>query len=563
MAFCLIKPVAEQFKRMIESGELRASDLIKMTSEQRHAAFAKVVGAENAKPVNSLFESRLLLKNQKAAFLNWADKIVGNAKARPDIISKINKLDRVLNPAEKSAFLKDLAAQKLGTDVSFEQVKKISELASQVRAFKESALAGKDRVKYGEKLVEFHDYMNSLKESRNKISLKDIKNAPVQSLGKGISNLGGLAKSLKASLDNSVIGRQGLKTLFSHPSVWLKNSIKSFEDMVRAFGGKEVVSKVKAEVLSRPNALNGLYEKEKLALGNIEEAYPTSLPEKIPVLGRAFKASEAAFNAFQLRTRADVFDKLVQIADKTGGDIKGIGQLANSLTGRGNIGKFEHAATTLNNLFFSPRFLKSNIDFLTAHRFDSDMGSFAKKRAAINLAKTIGGIASILAISNAVAPGSVEVDPRSSNFGKIKIGDTRFDVSGGMSSILTLAARLFSMSTKSSLSGKVTPLNSGGFGSRTGVDVVEDFIEGKLAPIAGVLRDYLKGHDMSGQKPTLASTANNLLTPLPITNYNELKDHKNSAPMLAAMIADALGIGTNTYSKDDYKKKKTLNKIKD
>jgi hypothetical protein len=54
----------------------------------------------------------------------------------------------------------------------------------------------------------------------------------------------------------------------------------------------------------------------------------------------------------------------------------------------------------------------------------------------------------------------------------------------------------------------VSPLNSGGFGSKTGLDVVHDFFENKLSPAASIVRDVLK----------------------------------------IAMIADALGIATNTYS---------------
>src|SRR5262249_15726909 len=143
---------------------------------------------------------------------------------------------------------------------------------------------------------------------------------------------------------------------------------------------------------------------------------------------------------------------------------------------------------------------------------------------------------------------------RSSDFGKIKIGDTRFDVSGGMSSILTLADRLARMSTKSSTTGKVTPLNARDkkgnpvFGGQTGTDVVFNFFENKLSPTASVVRDLIKGQDFNGKKPTVLGEANNLFTPLPITTYLELQKDPNSADKLLALMADALGISTNTYA---------------
>ena len=54
----------------------------------------------------------------------------------------------------------------------------------------------------------------------------------------------------------------------------------------------------KAEIYSRKNYLNGLYEKgSKLDIGKGEEEFPTSFPEKIPVLGSLFKASEVAYTS--------------------------------------------------------------------------------------------------------------------------------------------------------------------------------------------------------------------------------------------------------------------------
>ncbi len=554
MSFCLLKPEVEKFVEALKTGEINPVKLAEMTSKERRDYLSDIVGKENAKEVNALFESKLLLKNQQQGMINWAKKTAGlKPEVRRDLISRIEKMDKVLDPKERDLFLEDLASTKLGTDVTFEEAKYITEVSNKVVEAKAKIKEGspdgsEERLAYGRELVKLNDFVNDLKAKNTDTLLQQIKESPGTAVVEGISNLGGLAKSLKASLDNSVIGRQGLKTLFSNPSIWRKNSLQTFKDMVQQFGGKEVVKEVMADVLSRKNALNGLYRKEKLAIGNIEEAFPTSLPEKIPLLGRAFKASQAAFEGFQYRTRADVFDKYVEIAEKTGADIEGIGKVANALTGRGDMGKLEPMADKLNTLLFSPRFLKSNIDLLTAHAFDKGMGSFARKKAAENLIKTVGGIGTVLTIANAVMPGSVETDPRSSDFGKIKVGDTRFDVAGGMASLVTLASRLGTMSSKSSTTGKVTPLNSDKYGARTGIDVAKDFILGKFAPLPGAVRDILKGQDFQGNKPTLKSTAVNLLAPLPFQNAVEASKNPNSAPLMLRIILDGLGIGASTYS---------------
>lgn len=556
-SFCLPKDLSSKFLARLKSGTIDPQRLSDMSSKERHAFFEKMIGEENAKHVNALFESKLLLKNQQQGIINWAKKVGGlKPEAMKDIISKVNKMTEILNPENEAAFLEDLVSHKLGTTVTMEEAGKISELAKKVSEKKEEMEKGGDRLKYGKARVEFGNYINSLKEEAGNKTLMDRIKNPMDTL----VDAAGASKSIKASFDNSAIFRQGWKAMWTHPDVWLKNSKKSFADIWNTFGGKAVMDELNADIVSRPNY--DLMKKAKLAVGTIEEAYPSHLNQikKIPLVGKAYKASETAFTAFLHKTRADIFDKYVDIAKSNGVDltektqVESLGKLVNSLTGRGNLGGFERSANAFNNIFFSPRFLKSHIDVLTAHQFQKGVTPFVRKQAAINLLKIIGGTAAVLATANAVAPGSVEKDPRSSDFGKIRVGNTRFDVSGGMSSLATLAMRLLTMSSKSSISGKVKKLNSGEFGSQTGADVFYNFLENKLSPAASVLKDIMKGRDFQGNKPTVLGEAKNLFVPLPITNYQELKNDPESANILATMIADALGIGTNTYSGKKKKK---------
>lgn len=567
MNFCLPKDRVEAFTEGLRSGEINPDALMKMTSKERSEFLGKYVGEGAAKRVNAEFESKTLLKNQQLGMINWAKNVSGIKPAvRRDLVKRIQDLEKVLDPKEQEAFLEDLASVRLGANVTKEEAQTVANLS---KTLQESATkmnkdytfpTFEDRMDYGRNLVKMEDYVSDLKNETKKFQLGDLKSDPIGSTGRGLLNAAGLTKSLTASLDNSVIGRQGLKILLTHPKIWAKNSRQTFVDMWRTWGGKKVMEEVRAEIASRPNALNGTYRREKLALGNHEEDFPTSLPEKIPVLGRAFKGSENAFTAFQYRTRADLMDQFVKLAEKTGGDIKGMGLIANSLTGRGNIGKLEPVSPILNNVFFSPRFMKSNIDALTGQIADrGKMGKLARKEAAKNSIKIISGIAGILTLARAVAPDAVDLDPRSTDFGKIKVGNTRFDVAGGMGAYATLAGRLLTGQSKSG-SGKVTELNSGEFGSRTTWDTVLDFFTNKFSPSASIVKDFWKGKDFEGNKPTIEGSIGKLVTPIGIQNYMELENDPESADTLAAVIADALGIGTNTYSnqlKDSWKNSST------
>lgn len=561
MSFCLPPEFTKPFLQAIKDGRLNPGELAQMSSAERNAAFAKIIGEDLATPTNALFESKLLLKNQQQGIITWARSVGGlSPREVTDLATKISKLDRVLNPENEAAFLADLAAHKVGAKVSLEEARDITNLGMKAQDLKAkiepgSPLMSPDRMEYGRALYDFTEYIKELKKSAKQLTFEDFKKAPGKTVGRAVVNTAGLAKSLKATLDNSVIGRQGWKVLFTSPTVWARNSLRSFSDIVRTFGGKDVMREVFADVNSRPNALNGSYKQEGLAIGTTEEAFPTSLPERVPGVGRAFKASETAFTAFQYRTRADLFDRYKQIIERSGGDISGLGKLANSLTGRGTFGqRGESAATIANNLFFSPRLVKSHIDLLTAHAFDSNISPAVRRIAAVNLVKVIVGIGAILQVAKAINPKSVEEDPRSADFGKIRVGDTRFDVSGGMSSLVTLASRIGPLLagqeaySKSSTTGKLSQINSGKYGAQTGLDVLVDFGSNKLSPAASVVKDLLKGADFSGQKPTLVGEAKNLFLPLPIANYQELRDNPNSANIIAALIADGLGIATNTYS---------------
>lgn len=551
--WCLPREIADRFKAAIVSGKIRPDKLAEMTSAERHAFLAGIIGEKNAGPANVAFESKLLLKNQEQGIINWAQAMLGGEKtpAGKDVVARVRKLDTLLSPAAEDKFLGELAETKLGMRVSFEEAGKIAELSKNVADAEDKMNHGGDRMDFGRAVVALRNYLGHLKYEAIRPKLQDFKDAPASTAKKVLGEAAGISKAIKASLDDSAIFRQGWRVMFTHPRVWYRNSIKSFADIVHTMGNRPVMDEIEADVLSRPN--RQLYYDARLAVGVVEEAFPTRWPEKIPLFGRLYKASENAFTGFQYRNRADIFDLYVDVAKRYDVDLKdlhevrSIGTLVNALTSRGNLGRLEPIANTVNNVFFSPRSVKSHIDFLTAHAFDGTSG-FAKKQAAINLLKVVLGTAAILALAKAFMPESVEKDPRSANFGKIKIGDTRFDVTGGMASLVTLASRLITMSMKSSTTGRIADLHSGKYGQSTGSDVVYNFMENKMSPAASLVRDLLEGKQYGGAPLTVAGEAKNILVPFPISNYMELRDNPNSANTILAMLADALGIATNTYS---------------
>jgi len=432
---------------------------------------------------------------------------------------------------------------------------------------------------YGRAQVAMNDYIKLLQDPTKDMGIidtakntdwMDVAKHPVRTL----FDASGISKALNSSMDDSGIFRPGIKMLATNPKEWAKNAGQSFIDIFHEFGDKNAMDELDAWIVSRPKYMDGTYKKAKLAVNVTEEAFPSSLPEKLPsYLGKAFKASEAAFTGLQKRNRIYAFEKWLQLAKDDGVELteqrmRNIGSLANSLTGRGNLGKAEGIADTLNKTFYSFRNLKGNWDTITAHAFDKGMrvdtkgiesqDMWARKLAAKNLIKTAGTIGGALMVADMIAPDSVEWDPRSSDFGTIKVGNTRFDITGGMKSIVTLVARgMISPDsegnwgigrTKSSTTGLVSPLNTGEYGAKTVKDVAVDFFGNKLSPIAGQARDWiLTGTDFEGNKPTIANSALSLVTPFPASSAQKTLKDPNAAPFVLTMLADALGIASSTY----------------
>jgi len=569
--FCLTKQFVEKFLKALKSGEVNPEKLAEMSSKERRAYLEKLVGKENAIEVNSLFESKILLKNKQAGYIAWAKKVSGiTPQAKRDIISRIEKLQNVLDPKEEQKFLEDLASKRLGVEITEDEAKTLADLSKKsqdlrTKADKDGVFPNKeDRLAYGTAQVNLENFFGGLKLQSKHISFKE---QPVKKILELVSEVPGTMKSIVASLDNSFFGRQGVKTLYTHPTVWVKSFINSWKDIAKqslakgkwyTSGDDAVMNAIKADIYSRPNALNGKYNAGGYGLSVLsEEAYPSSLPERIPVLGRLFKASEVAYNGAALRMRADLADMFISKMEKMGvntlktDEAVGMGHLISSLTGRGNIAMTAEQSAAANKLFFSIKFLKGNFDILTAHLFDAKVSKEVKKEAALNLAKIVASVAGILTIAKIFDKNSVDEDPRSTNFGKIKLFGHWTDITGGMGSLVTLASRLtptyhdgeLGFWSKSS-TGNYTNLGTK-YGLATPLDVLEGFFEGKLSPSAGILRDIWTRKTYSGEPVTL-QTELFKQTPLSINTFNQLMKDPSSSFIVGSMILDGLGFSVSS-----------------
>lgn len=571
MSFCLIKSEAEKLKQAIIDGRIDPKKMAQMSSAETRSFLGSILSPENAREVNLLYEKKLLLVNQNRAVANLFRDLTGlSEKSKLEMADKIRlrlekKNQRIFNPDVRDKVLEevrsDALSRKYRSDISTEEASKIVELSKNVDASlakiqEDSPMRSPERIQYGIDYVLRNDFVSGLiRDSRRLPGREYLK---PKNYGRGIVKLGGITKSMLSSLDDSFFGTQGIKLMYTNTDLWAKQLAKSFQNFGKELIGRDAMMPIKADVFSRKNALNGAYN-HGLDIGiQAEEAFPSALPEKIPGLGRFFKGAESAFNGAALRLRADLFDRIYDLAEKTGTDmtdkvqLEAISSLVNSMTGRGSLGKLSPLGETVNNLAFSAKFFKSNWDTLTAHLLDPKATSFTKKIAAKNLLKIVVGVAGIQTLANLLAPGSAERDIRSSNFGKIKHGEKTTDITGKMSSIITLASRLvptlhdgeWGFWSKNS-KGEYRNLVDGAYGQQNALDVFESFWEGKTAPLASLVRDLWKGKNYSGNKVTPGNALLGLITPLGV--QSGIKNSKDKTePLLPTLILDFVGFQTNT-----------------
>lgn len=597
--FCIPRFTLDKLKGAFKSGEIsieKLYDLFEKDPSSMEAIFDNYLGDKLGQKVSSEFE-KAFISNQKDALTKVVEKTFNPKQKdlRSNFVKRLEKTDKFLKEKDLDQFLSALANEKLGMrNVSEPEIQTMLDKKKEYENLQDkipddSPIRSDERIKYGLALDDFKSYVADLKERTTPLSAKELAIHKLTHPGEVLYDIGNITKSALSTLDNSFFGRQGIKELLTPWSGgtarWAKNFIKSWGDIGRqltakaedkSFFGKQSdapMKAIKADIFSRPNALNGKYAADPNGyhLGvTSEEAYPSTLIERIPIIGRLFKASEVAFNGGALRMRADLADALIARAEKNGVDVmdkaeaKSLGNLTGMMTGRGDIGKLNVVGKQINALAFSIKFLKANFDTLFSPitlgkaLLEGDKeGLFAKKQAALNLLQIVSTIGSIAVIANTLHPGTFQTDPRSTNFGKLKINNHFIDITGGLGSIVTLISRMIPDKNgnfwETNSLGKRTQVNTGKFGAPTVLDGVNDFIEGKLSPVAGTLRDLAKGQNYQGEVPTPENIIPNLVTPISIQNFEQLKNPSFGDALLVG-ITDGLGFNTSTPTKQKKKK---------
>jgi len=404
-----------------------------------------------------------------------------------------------------------------------------------------------------------------------------------------------LARAGMAGMDLSAVGRQGGFIGAGNPL----RAIKAQKQMFQALSSKSA-QRIQREILEGSvNSIN--YKRSGLHLGDLdgalssaEEVFQSDLLGKIARTGKIgelatapTRASQRAFTVYLNKLRADSFDAMYRSLAKNGtptqGEMEAISNFINVATGRGNLRKFEAAAEGLSTIFFAPRYVASRFQLITGSPIFKKNAGRARKLIIIEYAKTLGGLATMYSLVHLGASTifkdediSVEIDPRSSDFGKIKIGNTRIDPLFGIAQTATLLARilpipqikdgkvgLFGLKTKLIKSGEVKSLRNVGFGETGFSDVLlNKFLRTKFSPLFGAPIDFAAGKNVVGQTTSLTgidteeSILLNLVTPMAFRDIVDAMKEQGIPKGAAIGIVAMFGLGVQNFDANRRRKTK-------
>lgn len=341
-----------------------------------------------------------------------------------------------------------------------------------------------------------------------------------QSIVDAIVSILNIPKSIKSSIDLSG-GRQAQMIMQGHPEEGLAaigKGAHSFASQAAADAVTNLIIKSKYGAKSTYGGVESILDRSGLflsnfskGLGQMEENFASSIANKIP----GVKQSARAFSTMLNYLRITRFEAMAGEMEKRLGVATGqapikqyqdIADAINKMTGRGNLGyktidvvrdgkvvgtrqvEVGHdLLTAANTIFFSPRLNLSRlqIPFLIFSKSPEVRKEVMRNLAAFNSQNLI-----LLTALSKAGLADVELDSRSSDFGKIKVGNQRLDPWGGYQQYMVAASRLATGQTKTQ-SGNVISVQRG--------EVAGNFGRTKLSPTLGKGIDILSGQNMVGE----------------------------------------------------------------
>lgn len=368
------------------------------------------------------------------------------------------------------------------------------------------------------------------------------------------------ARALMTTGELSFILRQGKMVALSRPI----QTAKALPDMFRALlANEQRAHEIDLQIHNHPDAAAARTAKlhlveEGVSLHKQEEIMMGRWVGKIPVVKNFNRAAQVFLNRIRFDTWQALRKSLSKSGTPTSEEDRQIAMFVNESTGRGGLGKLEPAAVPLARAMFSPRYYASRLQLAAGHSLWG--GTMRSRRIiATEYARSLVGLGLYYSMLIAAFKGGdddeergrVELDPRSTDFGKVQVGNTRLDPLAGLSQVIVLASRTATGEKKTTTKREVQPIRGPEvkFGGDKWSDIMARHLRGKLHPVPASIANLFDGTDLGGDEATVVNQAGNLIAPITYLDiYAALKEQDLPDGVALALLA-LLGEGIQTFEK--------------
>ena len=368
--------------------------------------------------------------------------------------------------------------------------------------------------------------------------------------------LADVPRALKTTLDMSSTLRQAIVLGTRHPIRFTQAFRESFKQMISNNYFEKTLDTLKLTPEYRAAKDVGLHISDPRQLfGHREEYFLSNLAEKIPFIGGLVKAANRAYVGMLNTLRFNVFNDTASSFSKLGlaskENLRALADFINTGTGRGSLGKLEQNATLLSKLLFAPRFIMSRVQFMNPHWYYKQPKP-VRMEALKTFGTFVGTVSTIITIAK-LGGADVELDPRSSNFGKMKKGNTYYDLTGGFGLYIRLFVQLWTGEKKTLTSKKIEEFGGDSPFADTRLSVLYRALRGKLAPLFSASANLLEGKNVVGEKVTLTSELLDQVTPLYLADLHDAMKQRGVEALFSVGIPGFFGVGTQTFTKNKKK----------
>lgn len=368
---------------------------------------------------------------------------------------------------------------------------------------------------------------------------KDESSKPYKAF-KGVTDA---IRGTQLGFDLGAMTRQGLFGI-SHPTKMLESIKNGFKAMPSDVALQAIENGINKKLINGKPAIavrskSGLYMADTLSQG--EEAFVSGLIKKVPILGKVYEGGERFTTGFLNTYRAEMFDWFAKMhPTATENELKNWAKWINSTSGRSNLKEVSPIAQAL---LTSPRFAASRYETIGRIIKSGTFKDASERQIFKEAVKTAATVLGVMKTAEA-AGAKIEWDPESSDFLKIRTGETIYDPTAGIGPSIRFLAR-----TMIPLKRASAPV----FGKDTASEVGKT-VANKSAPWISMMFEQRTGASLTGFEVPEDEKGWNALLPIIVAQAKENIKKDGWGQGLLKTVPELVGVGASNYPRSEPKR---------